>query len=667
MARPSLGSAIIMKHYLLFFLCLILSAPAASNDDVALGEIDKLVRLRNYPEAVSRLQTLAQKGSQEAQFRLAGLYRSGKGIERDLSKSHELYYKAALAGHAQAQYAFALLSEKTRDPAAAAEARKWYQMAAAQGHERAAARLEELNDALAGARLDVGKAEVFNAIQHNDEALIDTLISQGANLDLTDAQGNTTVMAALSAGWPQLADRLIPAVRYPGQANAGGDLPLHLASSRGYRSIVNSLLDNQVDIDQRDALGNTALMLAVKNRHADVAELLLERGAIPGLTNNKNQSAIDIAIIVDDAQGRALLGRYGAKPSDTSQVVAAMSLPEFKSAVNKSGARYKGWPLLNIAIQLGEIQIVNELIAQGPNLAATDPEGNSALLVAARKGDVDRLRQLLGRGADPNTVNDNQQSALYLAVESKCLQCVKVLIDRRADPSIETRNGVTPLEVAIRTSQADVARLLLAAGGDYAGIHRVLVLVVQKKLDKLASELVPLDSRLDETDASGRSVLWHSADLGLEKTSAKLASSGKVDLDKQDKNGRSAISQAVAGSHFKIFRMLAEKGASLVQRSTAGNSLLMLAVLAENPEIVEFLLAQPIDVNAKNNLGNTALMLAAASAQNGVIERLIASGADLQLRNREDLNAFQIAADAGHADTAQLIHDRSNKLFKLFN
>jgi hypothetical protein len=93
----------------------------------------------------------------------------------------------------------------------------------------------------------------------------------------------------------------------------------------------------------------------------------------------------------------------------------------------------------------------------------------------------------------------------------------------------------------------------------------------------------------------------------------------------------------------------------------------MLAVLAENPEIVEFLLGQKIDVNAKNNLGNTALMLAAASAQNGVIERLIASGADLQLRNREDLNAFQIAADAGHADTAQLIHDRSNKLFKLFN
>jgi ankyrin repeat protein len=655
------------KHFLLFFLCLILAASAVGNDEVALDEIDKLVRLRNYPEAVSRLQVLAQKGSPEAQFRLAGLYRSGKGVERDLSKSHELYYKAALAGHAQAQFAFALLSEKSRDPTAAAEARKWYRMAAAQGHERAATRLEELNDELAGASIDISTEAVFSAIQHNDEALIDSLISQGANLDLSDALGDTTVMAALLAGWPQLADKLIPAVRYPGQANASGNLPLHLASSRGYRSIVNSLLNSNVDIDQRDASGNTALMLAIKNRHADVAELLLERGAIPGLTNNKNQSAIDIAIILDDAQGRTLLDRYGAKPTDTSDLVPSMNLADFKAAVSKNGALYRGWPLLNIAIQLGEIQVINQLISQGPDLAATDPEGNSALLVAARKGDVDRLRQLLGRGADPNAVNDNRQTAIYLAVDAKCLQCIKLLIDKQADPSIETRTGVTPLEVAIRTSQTDAARLLLAAGGDYAGIHRVLVLVVQKKLDKLASELVARDSRLDVADASGRTVLWHSADLGLEKTAAKLASSGKVDLNKQDKNGRSAISQAVAMGHFKIMRMLAEKGASLTQRSTAGNSLLMLAVLAENPEIVEFLLGQKIDVNAKNNLGNTALMLAAASGQSGVIERLIASGADLQLRNREEMNAFQIATEAGHPKTAQLIYDRSNKLFKLFN
>ena len=46
---------------------------------------------------------------------------------------------------------------------------------------------------------------------------------------------------------------------------------------------------------------------------------------------------------------------------------------------------------------------------------------------------------------------------------------------------------------------------------------------------------------------------------------------------------------------------------------------------------------------------------------------LIEAGADLQLRNKEDLNAFQIANNSGHEETANIIRERSNFVFKLFN
>ncbi len=625
------------------------------------------MRLRDYVGAISQLRELAQKGSPEAQFRLAGLYRSGRGVRRELEKSHELYHQAALAGHAQAQFAYALLVEKTRAPAAVSEARKWYRMAAAQGHARAAGRLDQLREMPALGPRNVTAAEIFNAIRHNDGTLIDELIAQGVDLDLIDSQGNTPVMAAIQAGWPRLAASLVTETGYPGQANADGMLPLQLASGRGYEKLVSALIDSNLDIDQSDARGNTALMLAIEAGHTEIAALLLERGANPELLNNKNQSAVDIAVAVDNAQGKALLGRHGIKPRAIVKAAPAIDLAGFKSAVNRHGARYAGWPLLNIAIELGEDRVINQIVELEPDLAATDPEGNSALLVAARKGDFVHLRLLLVRGGDPNSVNVNNETALYLAVSSKCIRCVGLLIEHRADPSAETGTGVTALEVAIQSGQADIARLLLAAGGDYAGIHRVLLIAVQKKLDKLASELVDLDSRLAATDVSGRSLLWHSADKGLEKTTAKLASSGKVALDQQDKNGHSAISQAVARGHFRIVRLLADRGAKLSQRSAAGNSLLMLSVQAKNTELIDFLLTRGIDVNARNNLGNTALMLAAASAQNPVIEQLIAAGADLQLRNSEDLNAFQLATDSGHPETAQLIHNSSSLIFKLFN
>jgi ankyrin repeat protein len=50
-----------------------------------------------------------------------------------------------------------------------------------------------------------------------------------------------------------------------------------------------------------------------------------------------------------------------------------------------------------------------------------------------------------------------------------------------------------------------------------------------------------------------------------------------------------------------------------------------------------------------------------------IVEKLIEAGADLKLRNKEELNAFQIATNSGHQDIADLIRERSNFMFKLFN
>jgi ankyrin repeat protein len=201
----------------------------------------------------------------------------------------------------------------------------------------------------------------------------------------------------------------------------------------------------------------------------------------------------------------------------------------------------------------------------------------------------------------------------------------------------------------------------------YPGIHSVLFLAIDKKLESLSRELIKRDDRLGALDDRQRSVLWHSADQGLEKTSALLISSGKIDLNQQDVNGHSALSQAIAKGHTDIASLLMRAQVDVGPRTREGNSLLMLAVLARKPVLVKMLLTREIDANAQNNLGDTALIMAAASAQTDVIEMLITAGADLQLRNKEDLNAFQVASGAGHRQAAELIHEHSNIIFKLFN
>ncbi|MDH3388962.1 MAG: ankyrin repeat domain-containing protein, partial [Gammaproteobacteria bacterium] len=566
------------------------------------------------------------------------------------------------------QYALAQLIEKSDDSSASrSEARRWYEQSAAQGHRLAAAKLEQWGKSSGAADLQISRAGVFDAIQHNDAALIDTLVSKGYDLNLSDSQGNTTVMAALLAGWPRLARTLIANSSQLDQANSQGTRPLHMASTRNYQGIVRILLNANVGVDEPDSRGETALMLAVKNENIEIARMLLDKGAKYDLINNKQKSAVDFAYAGDNPKGRALFASYGIKPRAVVKTQTIVSLDEFKAKVKRQGARYAGWPSLNIAIELGESSISSQIIAQKPDLGATDPDGNSALHVAARKGDAGMLRRLVAAGARVDATNLRKETALYLAVESACLNCVALLLDNNADQSIATRLEVTPLEVAVLKQRSKIAALLVKTSSSHAGIHRVLLLAVQKKMENLAVKLAKRDSQLGSMDNRRRTVLWYAAAGGLEKTTAYIIGSGKIDVNLKDINGHSALAGAVVNGHFGVARLLIDKGADLSLQTTEGNTVLMLAVLAKNPQLVEFLLTRDINIDAQNGVGDTALMMAAASAQNPVIEMLISAGADMQLRNKEDLNAYQIATNSGHEGTAKYILEKSNFVFKLFN
>jgi len=662
-----------MRHILPLLIGLLLSAPVWSNVDQSMDEIEKLIRLRDYPQAASRLESLAATGNPEAQYRLASLYRAGKGVSKDLDRATELHHISAMTGYANAQYSLGQLIQKAdNSPESLNEAIAWYRKAAAQDHELAVIKLKQLEAYIATLDQGLSRAEIFEAIQRNDVMLINSWIKSGTNLDLTDRLGNSTVMAALLAGWPRLAQTLLDHTTRPAQLNSLGFRPMHVATIRGYKTIAIALLDEGVDIDQTDTRGNTALMLAAKNQKTDMLELLLDRGADPGITNRKKQSAVDFVYAADYPAGQNLLASYGLGPGATAiatatQVNEISIVDEFKAAVEQHGSRYADWPLLNIAIELGEIPLSKEIIAQEPELDANDPDGNSAVHVAARKGDSATLEELVEHGANINATNARNETALYLAVESSCLKCVNLLLASNADPSIASKLKITPLEVAIDNDQAEITQVLITAKSSYAGIHRALILAIQRDMEGPGRALIKRDSKLGSLDDKQRSVLWHSADRGLIKISALLIDSGKIDINGKDANGHGALAQAVRNGDFTMVRLLIDKGADVTVRTNAANTLLMLAVLAKNAAIVELLLAGASDINAQDHVGDTALMLAAGSAQNDIVEMLIEAGTDLQLRNKEDLNAFQIANNSGHEETAEIIRERSNFVFKLFN
>jgi uncharacterized protein len=61
--------------------------------------------------------------------------------------------------------------------------------------------------------------------------------------------------------------------------------------------VVSFLLDAGAHIDDRDARGRTALMIAAEGGHAEIANLLLARGADPSLKDKAGKLASDLTVV----------------------------------------------------------------------------------------------------------------------------------------------------------------------------------------------------------------------------------------------------------------------------------------------------------------------------------------------------------------------------------
>ncbi len=115
---------------LLLTICCIGSNLAESND--AWDAYKK----GNYKAAYDEWLPLAEKGSAEAQFNLAGMFAKGYGVVMDEKKSFDWYKKAAEQGHPKAQYNLGVMHIiGSGTPKSLSDAKHWLNLAYENGIE----------------------------------------------------------------------------------------------------------------------------------------------------------------------------------------------------------------------------------------------------------------------------------------------------------------------------------------------------------------------------------------------------------------------------------------------------------------------------------------------------------------------------------------------------
>jgi ankyrin repeat protein len=124
---------------------------------------------------------------------------------------------------------------------------------------------------------------------------------------------------------PRSADASHPDAAAQGRAasrNAAAPMPrtppadpaaLRRAAEFGDIHGLQTLLDERVSIDARDAGGRTALMLAVLHGHAEAVDALLAHGADPNAADAHGTTPLEAAVAGNQPAVAAALRRAGAR------------------------------------------------------------------------------------------------------------------------------------------------------------------------------------------------------------------------------------------------------------------------------------------------------------------------------------------------------------------
>ena len=296
-----------------------------------------------------------------------------------------------------------------------------------------------------------GETALAHAIRHERHDVALLLISEGANVNLRDAEGNTP-LNCLCLG---------PS-HYPLHRDSadGGNYSLNDSFYKGRRKVLQALLTAKADTNLRDAEGVTPLMRALWcSWQPTVDVLVVDAGA--------NTRSIEAHTFSDEESRRwpglaaqSLSERSGDKSGvvDTSASLSATSV---------AGSRYE--PLRFTAVYRTEDEMIRKLIAAGADpdgrnardcKVAMGPAGGTPLVVAAAMGDSSVVSLLIKAGADVNARDDDGRTALMHAALRGDSSMARKLLSAGADRSLKDHTGRTASQCALSKGYTSLAETL---------------------------------------------------------------------------------------------------------------------------------------------------------------------------------------------------------------
>lgn len=503
---------------------------------------------------------------------------------------------------------------------------------------------------------------------HGRPEAVMTLLANGADARVADAEGNTPMHHAARSSDPGVAALLCDAAAELDRGNHGGITPLGMACASGNWRLARFLLERGARTHQHGGVPALLSAAAVEDDDSAGVQLLLKHRAQVGAVDARARSALHEA------------ARAG-HPGIVETLLAAGASADLADAEGRT-------PLLEAA-RSGRIAVVDALHAAGARIDAVDARGAGVLVHALQGSHASPalLQRLIELGADAGATDADGRRAVDLAAEAGRWALVAVLDPdfplpgRVLDDARDHAEGDSPAALPDRSPQsllhealgedrfdaelAGIAKLL-----DAAELGRLLLDPAMLAEPRRLAWLLAHGADPAVRDGNGDGVLF----AQLRRGPVALPQLRQLLDHGQSPAGRGGLAAYLAaacdgtGAGFDrhaaetLALELLQAGADPFAASDHGDPPLALAVRLGWQQLADALIQRGVDLDAADSHGMTALHLAAALGREQLLRTLVARGAKVETRAADGQTALGIALSAGRSDLADWLDWREWRL-----
>ena len=321
---------------------------------------------------------------------------------------------------------------------------------------------------------------LHHAAEIGDTEMIKLLLSKGADKKIYDHKGETALFRAARNGHKDAVLCLISTDATAAKAEVNA---------------VDKIEDN------KKSTHNTPLLAAAYRGHANVVQLLMEKGAEVNHNDINDNTALTLAARMKQTENMSAAEASAKRTATISALVNKDAIIDHTDSIGAAALHYLA--------ELNDVAAIKLLAEKKANLNVQDSAGRTPLIAAADYGSEEALKALIELKAELNHTNTNGDTALMVAATFGYKGCVEALMAAKADLTLTNKDGFNAFLIAAtadkkkeaeKAQQREIAKMLLAADASLAPTPERLEELTQ---DIMSRPLVAYPEFLSQLQAVG--------------------------------------------------------------------------------------------------------------------------------------------------------------------